>query len=884
MLVSINRFAVFSPPTRSTVSDSRWTNEQRELIELTVEGRPRIERVAVAADAGAGKTSVLVERVKRLSPELLAGRRVLCVSFTEKSKADLEERLSELLHCEVYTIHGFCLRVVSEFGARIDLPPVFRILSKDETDDLFHKAFEKTYRRNPPANVEHGVETFFKLCQAAHEIDGEVRVHDCATNDEGLKSFVEEVLGEFENAKRMARALEYADLERFAVELIRRDDVTALLRSRYAHVFVDEFQDTSEIQCALVERLAGARGPLFVVGDSKQSIYRFRGADVRVFEAFARSLPAQKRLSANFRSHADVIDAVNAVCTPIIENYQDMQARRIEPASRPSPWAGDGAKLSRVARVTCETDADGIVAILQRMRAEGVDWSQVVLLLRRIKGNEELFAELARRGIAIAATSSAKASADEGLSRLVNLWIWACEPWQRLRAARVLTDFGGVSRAELPEKLMSDSIPDFQPLQTCEELLDRLEKRFALENKLGATYEQFRAFVLRHQSEGLSPAALARRLDRLIANDQDIDGFTLLPPPSNLSGTVRAMTVHSAKGLEFPVVILADVKNRRSRSFAHVRQGQDLWLPARDDKGDLIKGVSPLKEAIEAETKANTEESARLLYVAMTRAREALYVVDRPEPQAGSEEAEKKRTAKPELSWSAWLKAGILKIVPSEIFAGKSEPISAAGKASMPTEKREALESEAPEYLRARLGLTELGALLKLKTKPLHSNPTVSRPNKQRPEVSAARAAEIGTHIHGILENRDWEALRATEKKEKLDFSPFWSWLKTESARQVFEAARAYPEFAFEWRRGTTTVTGRIDLLIESEDEYWIVDYKILFGKRSALDLLASYSDQMRLYVEAVKILTNQANVRAFLLDVTAATGTVWHELDCTTK
>lgn len=858
----------------------QWTDEQRELFERAG-GSLKLPRVAVSADAGAGKTSVLVERVRALPSE----KRVLCVSFTEKSKADLEQRLADLAHVEVYTIHGFCGRIVSEFGAQLGLPPFFRIADSDERDEAFYRAFEKVYRRAPPKAVDHRVDKLLKICLAAHEAGEGVELHDGA-GDADLDRFVREVVRDFESSKRMLRMLEYSDLELFAGRLLKRPEVISALRGRYGHVFVDEFQDTSRSQCELVDALCGKDGPVFVVGDQKQSIYRFRGADVSVFRQFVKTLPAQRRLSSNFRSHSEVIDMVNAVCAPIIEDYEPMTAGR--PAGHGELAPAVFESLPRIARVTSETDADGIEAVLLELKARGVDWSQVVLLLRQVRGNVKLFEELSKRGIGVAVTSSSSASSNEDLQKLLNLWIWACEPWQRMRAAQVATDFESDARHRLEESLAALRSPLHEtqgmPLN-CEQLLARLDQQFGIKEKFGAVFEQFEVFVLKHQGEGLSPAGLARRLHHLLTNGQDISGFVLIPPPANLTGTVRVLTVHSAKGLEFPVVLLADVKARRKQSHGLLKQANKIWIPARDEDGDLDWSEESIKAAKSFEEQQETEESARLLYVALTRAQEALYVIDRPPaPEADAKKPAKKKV---DVSWSAWLKEGISKTVPAELF---HKPATAqVSLFDKPKNAERAwcdpLESCEPVYSKARIGVTELAASIAATQAPAvdFGQEAVEEPRKKikfPKGLTPEQARDIGIELHACLERENFEELRATASRHGIDLEPFWQWLGEDQAKQLFDHShRSFPEFAFEWKGSRGTVTGRIDRLVVTPAEAVIVDYKILLHVRTRADLLATYAPQLQIYAEAVKTLTNLPVVRAVILDVAAATGRIYHEV-----
>ena len=301
-----------------------WTEEQQRLIDTDDSGWPRIPRVAVLADAGSGKTSVLEARAKAIlqrRPE----DRLLCISFTERSAADLKTRLNEYPVAEVHTIHGFCARLLRTHGAALRLPPLWRILDETESGDLLYSSYVKVFRREPPRSEDFNADQWLvAVRQAANGRHREGRELEILGPE--ARRFITAVLADFDSVKERLSALEYGDLECKAAMLLDEPRYQAQVRARYRHIFVDEFQDTSAVQCRLVRAIAGPEQTLFVVGDSKQSIYRFRGADVEVFESFVKELPAVQRLSLNFRSCASVIEAVNAVCAPVIPDYAPMRA------------------------------------------------------------------------------------------------------------------------------------------------------------------------------------------------------------------------------------------------------------------------------------------------------------------------------------------------------------------------------------------------------------------------------------------------------------------------------------------------------------------------------------------------------------------------------
>lgn len=875
------------------MSKREWSAEQRELIALDGAGHPVLPRVAVSADAGSGKTSTLVARVASIFEAAPKENppRILCVSFTERSAADLEERLSRWPSCEVYTIHGFCARVAQEFGARLGLSPVFAIMDAEAEDDLFRESFEKTFLRSPLPTAEHPPSKFEDLCREIRKSNGPIEIRTASGRDERLAEFARATLEEFEFEKRRAHALEYGDLERHAASLLEIPEVAAMLQKRFAHVFVDEFQDTNASQCRIARALVGSKGGLFVVGDEKQSIYRFRGADVDVFRAFVAKLPARRRLSRNFRSDPAVIEAVNRVCAPILPGYEPM---------KPDREAGEES----VARVTAETDAEGIEAVVRHLSSRGVDPSRVVLLLRSVTRAESTLAELERRGIALA-VASGSATLDPRMKALLNLWIWACEPWQKIRAAKAAVDFpdvvcaGRPARAAFSELLAGplDKIRGevfFGEELDCTTLLERLDASFGLSRRFGPAFEAFELFVLRHQAKGVSPARLAARLHRIEEEGERIPDLVALPPPPELKGAMRVMTVHKSKGLEFPYVILAGLTGGPRGGGAIVAEKDRVWFAGRADDGKLEK----FAEFLEAETRekdAALAESARTLYVAMTRAEDGLFAVTRPEPSPDSEKPKRKVPAK---SWEEWIKQGIDRVIPaSSLLAGSAKPASPTAL----TEKQVLvpLSDEFPHYAPARVGVT---ALLRGEniSAPLGKAKGAGKAEGARFSGPDPRPSRIGDEIHRLLQFEDFESLWKFAEASRVDLRAFREWLGSETGRKVFspmtekgheefpaagkaESARVLREFAFDWKRPTETVTGRIDRLLvfgEGESsEAWIVDFKTLFSKRAPEKFREAYAEQLAVYAEAIGQLTGIARVRTFLLDVACATGTTWHEV-----
>lgn len=833
-----------------------WTDEQQRLLELGSDGLPVMNRVAVLADAGSGKTSVLVERV-RLIKERRPDDRVLCVSFTERSSADLKSRLMELDGVEVYTIHGFCARILKEAGADLRLPPLWRIADEKATADLLYGAFETVYRREPPSDhlsAEQWFDVTKAFFDAEHRRGAPVNVDPPAA-----AKFLSAVKAEYEGAKGGQQILEYADLEALAVKAAEQPTFQSRLRRRYAHVFVDEFQDTSEIQCRLVTAIAGPQQTLFVVGDPKQSIYRFRGADVDVFERYVKTLPFLQRLSRNFRSKPTVIDAVNAVCAPVIPDYGAMSAGR----------EGEGV-VARVESVPGEA-ARVISILLKRLAAEGVPPSDAALLLPRIRGNEELLAALQKEGLPLALGSAGGVLKNPTLQALLRLWVWACEPWHRLRAAEAAARFLGEGARDDLARHLEELQPPPGP-HTCTSLLTGLDRQFSLGESMGVYFEQFKAFILSMQEEGLTPSAVARRLARVMLEGQDVGGMSLLPPPSDVSGALKVLTVHGSKGLEYPVVLMADLEGRKPARQKHFIARGDSLIAAHDrDGGDLVKSEA-FKALFQEEQAADLKESARLLYVAMTRAEDRLYLID----ERADESAAKKPKARTD-TWAAWARPAL----PPAEFDGSGAG-KGLGAADGAVPRPATLRPLAPvRYQEARRGVTSY-----IKGIEGVRAPRPRPVGAKAPARTSARS--IGTLAHHYLEYGDWKGLREMGGIENLDFTEFFRWLETDEGRLVFgppapelaDGPRVLSEVPFEWlREDGTALVGRVDRIVlwPEAGRAWVVDYKFIQSRRDASEILAAYGPQLAIYGEAAGRLFGAADVKIFLVDVLASTGSVWH-------
>lgn len=483
----------------------------------------------------------------------------------------------------------------------------------------------------------------------------------------------------FRREKAAAGGLDFADLQFAMGRLLERPEAAAALANKYSTYLIDEFQDTDLLQHRIIMGLVAEGGVippgrLFVVGDEKQSIYRFRGAEIGVFRAVRQHLTAvepeaEKHISANYRSQKPIIDLVNSLFCQLMKEYVPLQAQRKGEGpgaeliacqrTAGNPAAGEAAAMAaRIKEMTGAANGNdpalpavsfGDIAILIRarthikeyehhLRLAGVPYTVVggigfyeqqevqdlLNLLRAIaNGDDEL-------SLLSALRSPLFALCDDSLYALVR---------QRKQGESLLAQAGGLPAEQQEKYQRAQAIfSELQGAWGVLELPELLElaleltqyreamltghsglQRYANIEKLLALAEKFTA--LRFDGDFLAWVEHAAAEDEHEA-----------PVDSETTNAVRIMTIHASKGLQFPVVFLPLVNTKLRYSF-----GQLLI----DEAGGLafrFPWPCPVWEAVkEQECKRELEEYKRILYVAVTRAcdRLALFIApDQKEEQS----------------------------------------------------------------------------------------------------------------------------------------------------------------------------------------------------------------------------------------------------------
>ncbi len=613
-------------------------NEQREAV------KHHRGPALVLAGAGSGKTRTVVHRIAYLMSEHeVLPHQILAVTFTNKAAGELKERVASLIgdaarDLWVSTFHSACLRVLRTYGDRVELKPGFGIYDDSDQLDLLKdllgeiKGMSEANPRTLRALIDRAKSNLW-----SPEILAERGEREWGRMVSGLPlPVIADVYRLYQTRLRQANAVDFNDILGRTVELFDdHPDVLDKVQQRAVFIHVDEYQDTNAAQYRLTRQLADAYENLMVVGDPDQSIYAFRGADVRNILDFKRDFQdaAVYRLELNYRSNGGILAVANAVI--------DQNQGRIEKTLKPVKPAGEKTKLYRAADHRAE--GEFVARSIERLAAERGLGHESFAVLYRTNSQSRVLEEALRRASIPArivggvgfyerrevkdVLSYARAAlnpADDvswrrimnrpkrgiGATSEQNLAAWATrnrEPFSAAvrNAGTVLAGTPAVKRLVDFSQLMDDLALASEELPAAAFLsavldqsgyLDALRREgtHEAEGRIDNLDELVNA-VAEWQAE--QQGSIADFLDEAALLASVDDRAVKAVNGEVADEAVTLMTLHNAKGLEFPVVFLVGM--------------EENLLPHRNT-------TSSLKEL---------EEERRLLYVGLTRAEDELFLV-----------------------------------------------------------------------------------------------------------------------------------------------------------------------------------------------------------------------------------------------------------------
>ena len=599
----------------------------------------------VVAGAGSGKTRVLTRRIDYLLAERgVAPYEVLAITFTNKAAAEMKERVADLVgerakSMWVSTFHSACVRMLRQEASRLGYSNSFTIYDSSDSVRLL-TVIIRELNLDAKQYVPRAVAGL--ISAAKNELIGPANYLQQTTNH--FEQTVAEIYALYQKRLGSSNAMDFDDLIGKTVELLQRfPEARSRYRSRFRHILVDEYQDTNHAQYVLIRELVGTAedgfpiAELCVVGDADQSIYAFRGANIRNILQFEEDYPNARTvmLEQNYRSTQNILTAANAV----ISNNEDRREKNL--------WSqeGKGESITGYVAESDHDEADFVVGEIRRLRDEGISNPGDTAIFYRTNAQSRTFEEtFLRSAIPYKVVGGVRFYERKEVKDLLGYLRVVVNPEDEVSLRRIInTPKRGIGdraidvidlharamgisfwqalndasfAADIPSRSLA-SINDFVHLVgSLRTLVEAGTKPSVIAQ---AVLEQ--SGLLAELAKSVDPQDEGRveNLQELVAvateyeesemedgEEISLSGFLedvslvadsdQIPEGEDHGGVVTMMTLHTAKGLEFPTVFLTGMEEG---IFPHSR--------TLGDKNEI-------------------QEERRLAYVGLTRARKRLYL------------------------------------------------------------------------------------------------------------------------------------------------------------------------------------------------------------------------------------------------------------------
>lgn len=601
-------------------------NEMQQLAVDTTEGP-----LLILAGAGSGKTTVLVNRVEHIiSSHLATPWQVLAITFTNKAAGELRERLVSAIGEEAndiwaYTFHSCCSRILRRFGEKIGYTNHFTIYDTDDSRRVMKQCQKQLGIEDKLINHKS---ILAEISRAKDSLISPEEYKQTAQND-FRKSKIAECYELYQAQLKKSDAMDFDDIIFNTVKLLEEnEDVRNLYQTQFKYVMVDEYQDTNHAQYVLTSLLADKYKNICVVGDDDQSIYRFRGATIENILSFENHYKGSKviRLEENYRSTQNILDGANAV----ISHNKNRKGKTLFTRS------GSGDKIVYKTVMSESEESQYIIDEIVKNVNNGMKYSDHAILYRMNAQSRNLEVMLTKSGISHRIIGGHRFFDRKEIKDIVSYLAVINNPSDNVRLQRIINvpkraigdtmfanvlEIGaglGMSAFEVCEradefqktsrsasKLMNFTkmIRDFQECiengmglnDLLQEVLDVTKYLDYLQEE-PETYEdrvnnikELSSMFIKYEEES-EDANLSEFLED-VALISDIDSY------NEDEDAVVLMTLHSAKGLEFPIV----------------------FIPGMEE------GIFPGNQSMFSEE--DLEEERRLAYVGITRAKKKLYLI-----------------------------------------------------------------------------------------------------------------------------------------------------------------------------------------------------------------------------------------------------------------
>lgn len=587
----------------------------------------------ILAGAGSGKTRVLTHRIAYLIEEKgVDPWNILAITFTNKAAGEMKTRVMNTVNegapsVWVSTFHSFCVRILRRHCEHLGYGNNFSVYDADDQKTLMKQVLKKL-NVDPKLYKERAMLNYIADAKN-HLVSPDTFAKNTSEFREGKIALIYQT---YQDELKRNNAMDFDDLLVNMVRLfLARPEILENYQNRFRYIMVDEYQDTNYAQFKLVELLAGKHKNLCVVGDDDQSIYRFRGADIRNILDFEEAFPGAKviKLEQNYRSTGNILTVANEV-------IRHNRARKEK-----TLWTANGeGDLPRYHQFeTGEMEADFIARMFLEKKERGRDWKDMAVLYRTnaqsrlleeacirknipylLVGGVNFYQRKEIKDVLAYLKTIANGVDDLAVSRIINvpkrgigavtigkLTTYSADKDMHLYdAAKEAANIPGVGKAALK---IADFVKQIEELRafsrssqhTIAELIEAVLKDTGYQQELEAEGDAEGKERLENIQELVSKAAGYEKDAENPSLDEFLELVALVADVDRMDESdsrVTLMTLHSAKGLEFPVVVMAGMED----------------------------GLFPNMLIIASEKREEMEEERRLCYVGMTRAKEELYL------------------------------------------------------------------------------------------------------------------------------------------------------------------------------------------------------------------------------------------------------------------
>lgn len=639
----------------------------------------------IVAGAGTGKTTVITQKIAHILEQKLATTsQILALTFTEKAATEMFDRVDAQINIgyvelQISTFHAFCQKILEEYGLHIGLSRTFKLIAEVDAWLLVREHLDKfnlDYYRpmgNPTSHI-HALISHFQKCK-----DELITPEEYLQYAENLQADKENI--EIEDKNRITELanayhvynqllleknyLDFADLIFYTLKLLKeRPNVLASLQQRFKYILIDEFQDVNWAQYQLVRMLAGPQSQLTVVGDDDQSIYAFRGASVSNILRFKDDFPNAQEivLNENYRSNQEILDAAY---TLIQNNNPDrlevkLQVNKRLVSTRPQAKSKD-PRVVHIHAPNLDKEVTGVVEEIQRLKKTDLEavWDDFAILVRANNHSEPFISALEKANIPYEFLAASGLYRQPLVLDCINFFKTLEDYRQSTAIYRLLLmPIWNISEHDLQSltyNAKKKSIPFYDALKRAAEfnlseqgtigiskllqaihtglqnaktekpttiLFRFLEDSGLLEFLTTEELKQNRAIIRQiyqlkeffdyicEYENGKPDANIHNFLEHLnyVIESGDLGSMY---QATDTPDSVNIITVHKSKGLEFKYVFVVNLVEER---FPSRRRSEAIEMPT-----ELIKEQLP-------EGDSHYQEERRLFYVAITRAKDRLYL------------------------------------------------------------------------------------------------------------------------------------------------------------------------------------------------------------------------------------------------------------------